>query len=117
MAAEADRSMLGEMPDEIEDYPERFITADAVYTVRSVDFVPARASQTVSLFDDSEESIDQTWKRASAVSVSLSSATDDDLLKRADRAKGARHRRDAGSNGVSRHTGVAGEGNGPAFGA
>jgi|ERR1022692_1270058 hypothetical protein len=69
------------------EYPEKFVTSDAVYTVRSVDYVPSSTQETRSLFEDTQADIDRTWERVNEVSISISSASQEQVAERADKAK------------------------------
>lgn len=55
-------------------YPERFVTQDAFYVLHSRDFVPQSTPDVGSLFDDSQEQINETWARATKMSAKVSSA-------------------------------------------
>jgi hypothetical protein len=68
--AEAAQSDLAD--ESYEEYPRRSVTTDAVYVVTQVDFVPTRTVNVGSLFDDSDEALETSWKRARAVSSSIS---------------------------------------------
>lgn len=69
------------------EYAEDSITRDAVYTVRSVDFVPGPIVIAKSLFDDSADTIKQTWERTMNVSLGIASAGDEVVSERAEKAK------------------------------
>jgi hypothetical protein len=64
------------------DYPERFVTSDAVYTLHAVEFVPPSNPNISSLFDDSPAAIRRTWERAKEVGNTISSANEETVKQR-----------------------------------
>jgi hypothetical protein len=64
------------------EYPEKFVTHDAVYTLHSLAFVPSSTPDVGSLFDDSPDDIQRTWNRAQQVGVEISSADEDEVERR-----------------------------------
>jgi hypothetical protein len=72
-------------------YVEDFVARDAVYTVRSVDFVPPNKPELNSLFDDSPIEIDETWKRTVNAGIKISSASEEAMDERVRKASAIVH--------------------------
>jgi hypothetical protein len=69
------------------EYPERFVTKDAVYTIHSLSFVPSSTPDVGSLFDDPPENIERTWERAQQVGGEISSADVAEVERRLQEAR------------------------------
>jgi hypothetical protein len=69
------------------EYPEKFVTKDAVYTINSLSFVPSSTPDVGSLFDDPPENIERTWERAQQVGGEISSADVAEVERRLQEAR------------------------------